>query len=169
MPVFGLAARDVDTVAPLVAALVVFVGLASELPVRDAGLDTLVLQGCTIPVGVRTMILQQLFGLGHVARECCRAVAVADVPDCHEKFDRAVIRVRDGMQLGAHARPLSLRTGCRARLFQPRARSHAVCLEIGGVDHHGLPVGGLRSKPLDNPGEDTHVIPALLTVVEVLR
>ena len=62
-------------------------------------------------------------------------------------------------------RPISL----PRPLFQPQARSRAVRLEIGGVDHHCLPVGALGRKPLHHPGENSHVAPALPSVVERLR
>ena len=42
-------------------------------------------------------------------------------------------------------------------------------LEIGGVNHHCLPVGGFGSKSLHHPGENTDVAPALPSVVEGLR
>lgn len=42
-------------------------------------------------------------------------------------------------------------------------------LQVGRVDHNGLPVAALGGQSLHHPGEDPHVTPPLPTVVERLR
>jgi hypothetical protein len=103
-PVFQATEHNLDPVAAFVSTLVVFDGLGSGLPARDARLYLLVLRGFTKPVRVIAWVGQKPLRRWKTAQQCCRAGIIADLACGHEEADWSAILIRDSMQFGPSRR-----------------------------------------------------------------
>src|SRR3990167_591743 len=89
----GAAEHDLDAVAAFVATLVVFDDLVPDFSARDAGRDTLLLQGIAEPVGIIASVCQHPLRFGQTVEQSGLASVVADLSGRQEEADRTTIRI----------------------------------------------------------------------------
>lgn len=102
-PVLEAPGHDLDPVAAIVAASVVFDRLSKRLPNRDTGLYPLGFLRTCGPIGIVPTVGHQPFHLWQAAQEVRRAGVISDLICSREKPDQATIGIGDGMQLGVQA------------------------------------------------------------------
>src|SRR3546814_8352945 len=78
---FRSAEHDLDAVTAFVAAFVVLYGRVPDFSARDAGRDTLLLQGVAEPVGIIASVGQHPLRVGQTVEQSGRASVVADRSD----------------------------------------------------------------------------------------
>ena len=96
-------AKQVDPVAPFVAALVILEGFLVLLTTWDAVAYPFAFQRFPEPVGVITAISKQPVNLGQAARQYTGADVIADLSRGHEQIQRASLPAADDVQFGVHA------------------------------------------------------------------
>ena len=102
-PALEPAEHDLDAIAALVAALVVFHGLLARLPAWDAGFYPSVLQCFSKPVGIMAPIRQKPLGLRQAVQKRRCAGIITDLSCRHEEANGPTFRIGDGVQLRVHA------------------------------------------------------------------
>ena len=102
-PVFEAAEYVLDLVAELVDRAVVGMLDLAGLARRDAGFDSLVLEGGAVAVAVVAAVGDEDVGLGQSVEQGGGALVVADLALGEQQRDRTALAIADGVQLGVQA------------------------------------------------------------------
>ena len=102
---------------------------------------------------------------GQAVQQSRSANVVADLARRHEQADRTPVRIGHGVKLDIHAAFRATDQLPKAPLL-PQARSRAVRLEIGRVDHDRSPFSLGAGQALHHPHEDARLALPLPAVVQ---
>ena len=102
-PILQATKHDLDPVAALVPALIVFDRFGSGFAPRDAWRDAPFLESSPEPVGVISSVAQKPLRVGKAVEQRGCPSIVADLAGGHEEAERATVCICDGMQLCVHA------------------------------------------------------------------
>src|SRR5690606_4344386 len=94
---------DLDPVAALVPALVIFDGFGAGFAPRNARLYAPFPESIPEPVRVISSVAQQPLRVGKIVEQRGSASIIADLACSHEEAERATVCIGDGVQLCVHS------------------------------------------------------------------
>jgi len=145
----GAAEHDLDAVAAFVATLVVFDDLVPDFSARDAGRDTLLLQGIAEPVGIIASVCQHPLRFGQTVEQSGLASVVADLSGRQEEADRTTIRIASLLSVRSAIVDQIKEMDRRLRVIASQSQACEILMTIPGV---GVQTSAAFAAAIDGAG-----------------